>query len=847
MQQRQQQFMNIKTIVEDTAEHIVLGMKNAIPSHEWNSQHDTIVKGVLKQRDHIVQAFTEESFLEISRKNGIKKVSVDDKAKLFRNMLHKFDAHAILVELASERQHKDDTISNSITHIAEMWASFRRVMVDLAEFMYNHVAKETFVGVGVEGYIGWKGALSSGMGPNLQFCWDATDIFNFMVYGDDEEKYNDVMREYNDKRASDEVVVHSKGSDFIMLEESEGSRNPDATSLIKDRRYVKRSMRYALKGDINTKLDSNLGDEGKQGRKDMNKILGSASKSLKIKKGGESAITLWDTLTSSIRKAAKNVGDKVKRGLKKGKDIGLMCGKEKGLHVKVCINLNWRFPQPRPSPYLTLVLNRDLIRCLSNEGGHAMTNEARKLHPTVNATINWVINEMRFASEAMGGFFRSLPTLVDKTHHNTLKKLRLNEQDEEKKKRSEKLLKHVTARDHHKNEKRDTYLAGVLKKSKERHAKYLSDKKCDNSFQWVFGLAPKPGKPAGIRYSARDCLHAINERMSGLGDLLRSGTNAFQNMLNIPSSAPETKLMESDMKKDSSLLSKSFTHKSCNHVDIEHELTVTLAAGVIKQAFKLFTYSAVGQSLVNGPNKKARDKEYNHIDFVKDELLSSNVLGYKKKKSRNEYVTRLGEKGDDLKLIELLSKSKNARGKVPAAKIAKLRKLAKLKKFFLGMLPDGIGLGTTISIGPMHAAVPCIKHGFKRFLVNLFTSVTVGSCNKKCEFDADCNGKGECAALPSYLLFGDDQKRCLNCKDTGNICEMDSDCSSGVCDGGYLYGLLKGKCFKPLPDGGTCDADEQCESGDCDGHGLGLFWGKCDARGSDIPSVKSIKAAVFKK
>ena len=110
-------------------------------------------------------------------------------------------------------------------------------------------------------------------------------------------------------------------------------------------------MRYALKGDIDTKLNSNLGKKGKAGRKDMNKILRRASNSLKIKKGGESAITLWDTLTSSIRKAAKTVGRKVNRIVGKGREIGLMCGKEKGMHIKVCINLNWRFPQPRPSPY----------------------------------------------------------------------------------------------------------------------------------------------------------------------------------------------------------------------------------------------------------------------------------------------------------------------------------------------------------------------------------------------------------------------------------------------------------------------------------------------------------------
>ena len=63
---------------------------------------------------------------------------------------------------------------------------------------------------------------------------------------------------------------------------------------------------------------------------------------------------------------------------------------------------------------------------------------------------------------------------------------------------------------------------------------------------------------------------------------------------------------------------------------------------------------------------------------------------------------------------------------------------------------------------------------------------------------------------------------------------MDSDCTSGVCDGGYLWGFVEGKCFTPLPEGGKCDANEQCISGDCDGHGMGLFWGKCDKRGNDL-------------
>ena len=56
-------------------------------------------------------------------------------------------------------------------------------------------------------------------------------------------------------------------------------------------------------------------------------------------------------------------------------------------------------------------------------------------------------------------------------------------------------------------------------------------------------------------------------------------------------------------------MSNAFSHASCNRVDIEHEMTVTIAAGILKKAFGLFTYSAVGTSF-RGPNKKAADKQW---------------------------------------------------------------------------------------------------------------------------------------------------------------------------------------------------------------------------------------------
>ena len=87
---------------------------------------------------------------------------VYDKAKLFRGMLNKFDSHSVLVELATLAQSKTNAnnkkvVSITIARIAKMWSSFRKLMTTLAEFMYTHVAKETYVGVGVEGYLGWKG------------------------------------------------------------------------------------------------------------------------------------------------------------------------------------------------------------------------------------------------------------------------------------------------------------------------------------------------------------------------------------------------------------------------------------------------------------------------------------------------------------------------------------------------------------------------------------------------------------------------------------------------------------------------------------------------------------------
>ena len=103
--------------------------------------------------------------------------------------------------------------------------------------------------------------MKSGIGPNLQFCWDATDVFNHMVYSDDEGKYEEVMKEYNDKRATDEVVEHGEELNTFLEEEQEyGQGNKfkrtDAVELIKNKKYVRKSLQEAMKGNINPHLKS---------------------------------------------------------------------------------------------------------------------------------------------------------------------------------------------------------------------------------------------------------------------------------------------------------------------------------------------------------------------------------------------------------------------------------------------------------------------------------------------------------------------------------------------------------------------------------------------------------------
>ena len=98
-----------------------------------------------------------------------------------------------------------------------------------------------------------------------------------------------------------------------------------------------------------------------------------------------------------------------------------------------------------------------MVRCLANEGGHALVQAARKMHPSVNNSVTFIIKEMKWAQKAMSSFFKALPTLVDKNHHKTLKTLRSNEKDEEKNELASKLSKFE--RDHHPgNDKQDKYL-----------------------------------------------------------------------------------------------------------------------------------------------------------------------------------------------------------------------------------------------------------------------------------------------------------------------------------------------------------------------------------------------------
>ena len=80
----------------------------------------------------------------------------------------------------------------------------------------------------------------------------------------------------------------------------------DIEKVIEDKKFVRDTTRYALKGNINSHLKGGVEDKSCQ---DMGKILGRAANALKMDEDRDSAVTLWDTITSSIRKAWEKTKD----------------------------------------------------------------------------------------------------------------------------------------------------------------------------------------------------------------------------------------------------------------------------------------------------------------------------------------------------------------------------------------------------------------------------------------------------------------------------------------------------------------------------------------------------------
>ena len=155
------------------------------------------------------------------------------------------------------------------------------------------------------------------------------------------------------------------------------------------------------------------------------------------------------------------------------------CSRSQGLRIKVCINLNWRFTAAANAvPYSRAEQSGGNL--LVERGWSCAAGVGKRIGPKTKKAIEWSIKEMRRAATAIGSFFSS-PKLVDKKHFVTLKKLRENKNVD-----SKKLMDAFYSSEKTTNgldglvTERGKYLSSILKKSKARHQKYLSDKKCDS-------------------------------------------------------------------------------------------------------------------------------------------------------------------------------------------------------------------------------------------------------------------------------------------------------------------------------------------------------------------------------
>ena len=769
--EHQRRFAELRDVVHNTASHIVKGLKHSVKDEHWTEEHDDVVRGVMEQRDSMVSAFTGISLLETDTSASNEPVDRRMRERKFRGLLKSIDEHHAFIETSELSQ----VSKGPIGKLKKMWKSFRALMKSIAEFLRDDVVEELYVGVGAEGYIGWKGLLASGIGPNLQICWDATSYMNAAVF-DDFDGYSKVMEKYRGKVTA-----------FV-----------ESNQLYHNKRSV-----------FDKKLHAPKKRTGQMGRKNVDKdldtLFGKFKGDLDLKDENNSTESSWHLITSSIRRAATSPEDFMNsEAMNKTIGMGKHCAKEAGMVIKVCININWRFPQPKPSPYLTLVMNKKLLSCLSHEGGRALLEQARKIGPKTNSFIDGALRQMDGGLRGMRSFFEKLPTLVDKAHFKAEKELVKHSKLVGKKQTGKQLANMAKIGD-------KAHL--IVANANKRKAKYVQDRQCEDSFQWVFGLLPRVGKPSGMRYSVRKCQHALGEKRGSFTQLMKTAAQSFRNMLNIPNTN-ETKLLSEDMKEDTSLLSHALEHPACKKVDVQHEFTVTLAAGILKHAFRLFAYSAVGAKALEGGKGAFDELDVHH---AKNLIL-------------HEEISKHAGDPEDLpeNFLELEGLGPLDNMGVGMSNIMNLGKMAKLKQFFLGLLPDGIGLGTTVSIGPMRHAAPCVNHVIKTFVLSTFKAVVLGECKSPCSTDSDCSGDAICQPVLGSFLLPKGQKYCIGCKSEGSICQLDSDCDTRVCDGSYLHGMVTGKCFTPLPEGGTCDANEQCKSGDCDGHGFGAFWGKCD-------------------
>ena len=852
MSARQAQFAQVHSAVRSTADSIVNALRESAAA--GTAEHTRAVRGVVQQRDHILDAFSPRSFLELhERHNGDEFKGHAFVKNQMSTMMDQMEKHYSLVE-AAEAEHGLDVFNK----VQTLWESFRKLMLTVREFLF-HLADHVHVGVGAKGYVGWKGADKSGVGPNLQLCFDASDMVNDYLYGDGGFVESKHILVENTVEGESSILPGEPGGDCLKGMVGTCGKPSDCWKVIKRPEQLRpfcagdtgenvccpireghepsptssngpslvqlseQTSSFNLEGGLPPMEDRH---EKSGSPKSLNNVLNESAAAIGL---SSSTYTrdFWDGLLGSIRGSlrqavhtvAPGVGavlgvdadvienelDHVANATAMGSvgigKVSVWCGKRAGFKTKMCVNIAWMFPQPKPTPVLTLSVNRDFVNCFIHGMFELVLAQCKEHWPGMVENLSIFAGDMVGAFKGMKAFFQQAPKKVTNKVY----------EDKQKTSPSSPLL--IDLPGPHVDDWIPPEELKILTQA-EQEAIHTYDIRnaCESSFYYTYSLLPL-GHIKGVRFDLNRCLHAIenSKNVIKLKNMLAAGTNAFRSMLKrLPDEQEEqARVLEDDQDDDSSILANSFDADVCSKAVIETEMTASLGLGAIfKTAAELAfishakrnsEHSGMVADIVDEEAAKRWEKK------TKDTLQSS----FRRNPRSREQARKQEEK------------SKQDRRR---------RRLLGIGDKLVGRLPSGIGLGMLLSTGPILHAAPCFESAVKGFVRNLFNAVSQGSCTTECMTDADCHGKGICMSPPKSLLTGDSaNKRCMGCKGVGSSCRLNSDCQGlMVCNGMNFGGVREGKCLKQRAHGETCTADEQCASRDCDGHLFGVTVGSCD-------------------